>query len=94
MFFGNWADPFFIPFTVRTDYLEVLGIWFHVSSVLESVGLALLPQNAPSSWTVPYRLSFMEKFAKKNTFDHKSIRKWSVRGIFVILWEKDRVDPV
>eukprot|EP00061_Rhincodon_typus_P004516 g22787.t1 len=28
MFFGNWADRSFIPFTVRTDYLKVLGIWF------------------------------------------------------------------
>eukprot|EP00061_Rhincodon_typus_P002057 g16499.t1 len=28
MFFGNWAARSFIPFTVRTDYLKVLGIWF------------------------------------------------------------------
>eukprot|EP00061_Rhincodon_typus_P011318 g36244.t1 len=28
MFFGNWADRSFIPFTVRTDYLKVLGVWF------------------------------------------------------------------
>eukprot|EP00061_Rhincodon_typus_P018143 g47195.t1 len=28
MFFGNWADQYFIPFTTRTDYLKVLGIWF------------------------------------------------------------------
>eukprot|EP00061_Rhincodon_typus_P004866 g23620.t1 len=40
------------------------------------MGLALLPGNAPSSWTVPSHLSFVEKFGKENTFDHKSIRKW------------------
>ncbi|XP_067913684.1 uncharacterized protein [Heterodontus francisci] len=28
MFFGNWADRSFVPFTVRSDYLKVLGIWF------------------------------------------------------------------
>eukprot|EP00061_Rhincodon_typus_P004950 g23801.t1 len=28
MFFSNWADRSFIPFTVRTDYLKVLGVWF------------------------------------------------------------------
>eukprot|EP00061_Rhincodon_typus_P018361 g47510.t1 len=27
--------------------------------------------------TVPYHLSFMEKFLKKNSFDYKSIRQWS-----------------
>eukprot|EP00061_Rhincodon_typus_P006126 g26431.t1 len=28
MVFGNWANQFFVPFTIRTDYLKVLGIWF------------------------------------------------------------------
>eukprot|EP00061_Rhincodon_typus_P014738 g41984.t1 len=28
MFFGKWADQPFIPFTIGTDYLKVLGIWF------------------------------------------------------------------
>eukprot|EP00061_Rhincodon_typus_P007852 g29951.t1 len=28
MLFGNWVNQSFIPFTVRTDYLKVLGIWF------------------------------------------------------------------
>eukprot|EP00061_Rhincodon_typus_P009348 g32786.t1 len=28
MFFWNWADQCFIPFTVRTHYLKMLGIWF------------------------------------------------------------------
>eukprot|EP00061_Rhincodon_typus_P002280 g17071.t1 len=28
MFFGNWDDCSFIPFTIRTDYLKVLGVWF------------------------------------------------------------------
>eukprot|EP00061_Rhincodon_typus_P011498 g36552.t1 len=41
------------------------------------MGLALLLRNTPNSWTIPYYLSFVEKFAKKSTFDHKSIRKWS-----------------
>jgi len=26
MFFGNWADRSFVPFTVRSDYLKVPGI--------------------------------------------------------------------
>eukprot|EP00061_Rhincodon_typus_P013804 g40403.t1 len=35
-----------------------------------------LPPNASRSWIIPYHLSFVEKFAKKTTFDHKTIRKW------------------
>ncbi|GCC35650.1 hypothetical protein chiPu_0014137 [Chiloscyllium punctatum] len=58
------------------------------------MGLASLPRNALSSWTVPYHLSFVEKFMKKNTFDHKSIRKWSARSVLETLREKERADPV
>eukprot|EP00061_Rhincodon_typus_P018427 g47595.t1 len=166
IFHGNWADQSFIPFTIRTDYLKVLGIWFseagacaktseepiirfrqklvfcehcslfiaggkkvpntvlilmttfvcgciqlcvdpqyrntkchyvlriYLSPVLQKMALASLLWNAPSSWTIPYCLSFVEKFAKKNTFDHKSIRKWSVHSILETLWEKERVYPV
>eukprot|EP00061_Rhincodon_typus_P013568 g40014.t1 len=194
MFFGNWTDHSFIPFTVRTDYLKVLGIWFggvrvctksweeriakvkqklvhwehcslsivvtraiwcfirkpkidqvcrdsmyktlakgrrnipnvalilmatfvcgcirlcvdlqytntkcydrlkfYLSPVLQRMGVASLLQNIPSSWTVPYHLSFVKKFAKKNTVDHKSIRKWSAHSVLKTLWEKERVDPV
>ncbi|XP_060677445.1 uncharacterized protein LOC132807140 [Hemiscyllium ocellatum] len=28
MLFGNWTDQSYIPFTVRTGHLKVLGIWF------------------------------------------------------------------
>eukprot|EP00061_Rhincodon_typus_P017585 g46342.t1 len=28
MLFGNWADQFFTPFTIRTNYLKVPGLWF------------------------------------------------------------------
>eukprot|EP00061_Rhincodon_typus_P001777 g15750.t1 len=28
MLFGNWDDRSFIPFTIRTDYLKVLDVWF------------------------------------------------------------------
>eukprot|EP00061_Rhincodon_typus_P004043 g21618.t1 len=28
MFFGNWANRSLIAFTIRTDYLKVLDIWF------------------------------------------------------------------
>eukprot|EP00061_Rhincodon_typus_P005222 g24476.t1 len=28
MLFGNWVDQSLISFTVRLDYLKVLGIWF------------------------------------------------------------------
>eukprot|EP00061_Rhincodon_typus_P008164 g30544.t1 len=62
--------------------------------VLRRVGLASLPRNAPSSWAVPYHLFFMEKFAKKNIFDHKSIRKWSACTVLETLWEKEKVYPV
>eukprot|EP00061_Rhincodon_typus_P007967 g30159.t1 len=44
--------------------------------------------------TILYHLSFMEKFAKKSTFDHKFIRKWSARSVLKTLWEKERVDPI
>eukprot|EP00061_Rhincodon_typus_P006244 g26686.t1 len=67
---------------------------FYLLPVLQRMALALLPQNAPSSWTVPYHLSFMEKYAKKNNFDQKSIRKWSAGAIFETLREMERVDPV
>eukprot|EP00061_Rhincodon_typus_P004750 g23343.t1 len=38
------------------------------------MGLASLPWTIPSSWTILCHLSFVEKFAKKNTFDRKSIK--------------------
>eukprot|EP00061_Rhincodon_typus_P013468 g39854.t1 len=55
---------------------------------------ALILWNALSSWVVPYHLFFMEKFTKKNNFDHKSIRKWSACSVLETLREKERVDPV
>eukprot|EP00061_Rhincodon_typus_P005758 g25650.t1 len=58
------------------------------------LGLASLLLDAPSSWTVPYHLPFREKFAKKKTFDHWSIRKWSALGVLETLQVKDRADPV
>eukprot|EP00061_Rhincodon_typus_P011033 g35752.t1 len=58
------------------------------------MGLALLLRKTPSSWTVPYHLSFVKKFAKKNAFDHQSFKKWSTRSILETLREKERVDPV
>eukprot|EP00061_Rhincodon_typus_P005006 g23946.t1 len=58
------------------------------------MGLASLLQNTPSDWIILYHLSFVEKFAKKNTFGHKSIRKWSLCSILKTLQEKKRVDPV
>ncbi|XP_060685631.1 uncharacterized protein LOC132818637 [Hemiscyllium ocellatum] len=67
---------------------------FYLSPVLRRMGLASLPRNAPSSWTIPYHLSFVEKFLKKNTFDHKSIRKWSARSVLETLREKESADPV
>eukprot|EP00061_Rhincodon_typus_P011132 g35928.t1 len=57
---------------------------------LLSMGLASLPQNAPSSWAIPHQLSFVEKFAKKNIFDHKSIRKCSAHRVLKTLQEKER----
>eukprot|EP00061_Rhincodon_typus_P014366 g41338.t1 len=58
------------------------------------MGLALLPLNAPSHWIVQYHLSLIETFVRKNTFDHKSIRKWSARRILKTLREKERVNPI
>eukprot|EP00061_Rhincodon_typus_P008609 g31364.t1 len=57
------------------------------------MGLASLARNAPSGWTVPYLLSFTEKFQIRNTFAHKSVRKWSACSILKTLQEKERVDP-
>eukprot|EP00061_Rhincodon_typus_P017798 g46662.t1 len=51
-------------------------------------------RNAQNSWTVPYHLSFLEKFVKKNTFDHKSIRQWSARSVLETLREKEEMDLV
>eukprot|EP00061_Rhincodon_typus_P008525 g31215.t1 len=57
------------------------------------MGLASLPGNTPSSWTVPYQLSFVEKFDKIITSDRKSIRKWSAHNVLKNLREKEKVDP-
>eukprot|EP00061_Rhincodon_typus_P015614 g43388.t1 len=35
-----------------------------------------------------------EKLTKRNTFDHKSVRKWSARSVLQTLRGKERVDPV
>eukprot|EP00061_Rhincodon_typus_P010220 g34342.t1 len=67
---------------------------FHLSPVLQKMGPASLLQRAPSSWTIPYHVSFVEQFATKNTIDHKSIRKWSARSVLKTLRGKERVDPV
>eukprot|EP00061_Rhincodon_typus_P006710 g27657.t1 len=67
---------------------------FYLFPVLKRIGLASLLQNTPSSWTVPYLLSFLMKFAAKNTFHHQSIRKWSARSVLEMLREKERLDPV
>eukprot|EP00061_Rhincodon_typus_P009922 g33781.t1 len=78
-----WVDPQFantkIPYIPR----------FYMSLVLRRMGLALLLNNTPSGWTVPHHLSFVEKFAKKNTFVHKFIRKWSAHSVLKTLWEKE-----
>eukprot|EP00061_Rhincodon_typus_P015248 g42816.t1 len=121
MLFRNWTNRSFIPFTIRTDYLYMLGIWdamykaldkgrknvpnttlilmvtlacgciklcvdpwnantkchcvlrFYLSPELQRMGQALLLWYASSSWTIPYYLSYVEKFARNNSFDHKSV---------------------
>eukprot|EP00061_Rhincodon_typus_P009603 g33234.t1 len=42
MFFGNWANQSFIPLTIRTDYLKVLGIWFGGAG--KNLGRSILPR--------------------------------------------------
>eukprot|EP00061_Rhincodon_typus_P016808 g45211.t1 len=74
-------DPWYAYYILR----------FYLSLMLQRMGLASLPWNAPSSWTIPYHLSFVEKFAKKHTFDHQSIRKWSTHSVLETLREKERV---
>eukprot|EP00061_Rhincodon_typus_P012873 g38892.t1 len=64
---------------------------FYLSPTLLMMGLTSLPS---SSWAISYHLSFMEKFAKRNTFVHRSIGKWSARSVLKTLREKERVDPV
>eukprot|EP00061_Rhincodon_typus_P006771 g27759.t1 len=66
----------------------------YLAPALRRMGLASLQQNTPSSWAIPYHLSFVEKFAERNTLDQKSIRKWSAYRIVETLREKERVDPV
>eukprot|EP00061_Rhincodon_typus_P012201 g37786.t1 len=41
MFFGNWADRSFIPFTIRTDYLKKLGRWEHRSLSIAGKNLVI-----------------------------------------------------
>eukprot|EP00061_Rhincodon_typus_P015256 g42829.t1 len=48
-------------------------LMFYLTLVLSRLGLASLSWNAEGSWTALYHLSPLEKFAKMNTFDHKSI---------------------
>eukprot|EP00061_Rhincodon_typus_P016697 g45048.t1 len=67
---------------------------FYLSPVLQKIGLASLLWNTPSSWTIPYHLSFVEEFVRKNTFDHKSIKQGSAHSILETLREKERVDLV
>eukprot|EP00061_Rhincodon_typus_P014102 g40917.t1 len=49
---------------------------FYLSPVLQRMGLALALPNDSNRWIISYHLCFMEKLAKKNTFDDKSIRKF------------------
>eukprot|EP00061_Rhincodon_typus_P009336 g32764.t1 len=92
MFFGNWADRSFIPFTVRTGYLKYANtkchdvLRFYWSLVLRRIGLASLPRNTASSWTVPYHLFFVEKFVKRNTFDHMFIRQMHAETNITSAW--------
>eukprot|EP00061_Rhincodon_typus_P009852 g33662.t1 len=74
---------------IRSEELSLLLYVAQAWPIPQKMGLALLPRNAPSSWTIPYHLSFMEKFAKKNIFDHKSIRKWSTCRVLETLQEKE-----
>eukprot|EP00061_Rhincodon_typus_P015715 g43550.t1 len=72
-------------------YMEDITVfWSHplsvhrLMSIRDRLKLASRAKNAPNSWTVPYHLFFMKKFAKKN----KSIRKWSACSTFKILWKR------
>eukprot|EP00061_Rhincodon_typus_P014417 g41419.t1 len=71
----------------------------HVTKVRQKLGrlpfhfridFTLLPWNVPSGWTAPNHLSLVEKFVKKNTFDHNAIRQWSGHSVLEILSEKGR----
>eukprot|EP00061_Rhincodon_typus_P011901 g37267.t1 len=59
------------------------------SGAKDETGLAAVER---PSQTILYHLTFMEKFAKKNTFDHKSIRNWSAHGVHETLLEKESLD--
>ena len=67
---------------------------FYLSQVLRRMVLATLPWNAPSSWTVPQHLSFVEKFFRKHTFDHMAIKQWSATNVLEALRENEMADPV
>eukprot|EP00061_Rhincodon_typus_P009675 g33344.t1 len=108
IFFGNWADQSFILFIVRTDYLKVLEIWFSgaractksweecIAKVKQKLVLREHSSLSTGAKDLVIRceaLSLLYKFAKKITFDHKSIRKWVAGSILETLWKKDNVDP-
>ncbi|XP_078271722.1 uncharacterized protein LOC144602450 [Rhinoraja longicauda] len=67
---------------------------FYLSPVLRRMGLAQMPRNVPVSWTLPNHLSFVDRFFRTNTFDHKSIGQWSARNVLQALQGNDSMDPV
>ncbi|XP_051883129.1 uncharacterized protein LOC127576594 [Pristis pectinata] len=67
---------------------------FYLSRLLRRMGLAPWPHGVPVSWTLPRYLSFLEKFFRTNSLDHKSIRKWSAQNILQTLQEKDSIDTL
>eukprot|EP00061_Rhincodon_typus_P014195 g41073.t1 len=70
------------------------GVQQYASGSVVKDGSGLVATEPPSSKTVPYYKSFVEKFAKKNTFGQKSIKKWSIRSVLKTLRKKERLDPV
>eukprot|EP00061_Rhincodon_typus_P015113 g42612.t1 len=87
MFFGNWADRSFIPFTIRTDYLKVPRKQFGGSGMCEK------------SWEeritkVRQKLGFWEHHFLSIVGKTFIIRKWLACSVLKTLREKEREDPI
>eukprot|EP00061_Rhincodon_typus_P016300 g44437.t1 len=117
MFFGNWANRSFIPFTIRTCYLKVWPIsrtcavaitraifCFMWRSEMDCIHRDTMyrtldgrGKNIPNTALITDIVkdeTGLIKFAKKNTFDQKSIRKWSACSILENRRQKEGLDPV
>eukprot|EP00061_Rhincodon_typus_P009497 g33059.t1 len=87
-FRGAGMDTMYEALDKRGKHVPNVTLILMATFVCSCINMYIDPR-----WTIPYHLFFMEKFTKKSSFDHKSIRKWSAHSILETLREKERVDP-